>query len=94
MPRFIAGEKTVAQPKVQTEAAAPKINFRAIYVSSILAVTALFLVGVGVPMAIFLDSMSGGFALGAFTAFWGGPSFGVMVGSARVAAFEEKYGLD
>lgn len=74
-------------------AEAPPINYRAIYVSSILAVSFLFFVGVGVPLSFELG-LKGGLGLGAFTAFWGGPSFGVMTGSARVSARMERADAD
>ncbi len=53
-----------------------------IYVSSISAVTALFLIGVGVPCGLAFG-WPAGIGLGAMCAFWGGPGFGVMVAGAR-----------
>lgn len=53
-----------------------------IYVSSITAVTVLFLVGVGVPCGLAFG-WPAGLGLGAMCAFWGGPGFGVMVAGAR-----------
>lgn len=87
------GAEVAAEQSVTAESAAPTINYTSIYVSSVLAVSVFFFLGVGIPLAIALDSVSGGLALGAFTAFWGGPSFGVMTGSARVSAFQERHGL-
>lgn len=83
-----------SEPVVAADNDEPTINYRSIYVSSILAVSLVFLVGVGVPTAFALDSWSAGLAIGAFTAFWGGPSFGVMTGSARVSAWHERHGID
>ena len=53
-----------------------------IYVSSISAVTALFLIGVGVPCGLAFGWPTG-IGLGTMCAFWGGPGFGVMVAGAR-----------
>lgn len=53
-----------------------------IYVSSIAAVTALFMIGVAVPCGIAFG-WPAGIGLGAMCAFWGGPGFGVMVAGAR-----------
>ena len=93
MPRFIAPSKDAVRDRAPTaQAEAPEINYVGIYLSSILAVSFFFLVGVGVPLAFAMDSLQAGAALGLFTALWGGPSFGVMAGSARVSAWEEKYG--
>lgn len=64
-------------------------NYVAIYTSSMLAMTALFFIGVAAPCAIFLDSWKIGVGVGAMFAFWGGPSFGTMLGAARVATWFE-----
>ncbi|MEM7096562.1 MAG: hypothetical protein AAF567_26400 [Actinomycetota bacterium] len=53
-----------------------------IYVSSIVAVTALFFVGIAVPCGLAFG-WPAGIGLGAMCAFWGGPGFGVMVAGAR-----------
>lgn len=65
-------------------------NYVSIYASSMLAMTALFFIGVAAPCAIFLDSWKIGLGVGAMFAFWGGPSFGTMLGAARVSAWFEK----
>ncbi len=70
----------------------PELNYTKVYLSSIAWISILFAVGVGVPVSLVLDDWMGGMGLGFFTAFWGGPSFGVMLGSARVSAWQEKYG--
>ena len=67
-------------------------NYVRIYAASIAVVTMLFLVGVGAPVAWYLGDAAAGFGLGAFCAFWGGPSFGVMAASARVSAWFEEHG--
>lgn len=67
-----------------------EIPYARLYVSSILAVSVLFLVGAGVPMALYLDDLWGGMGLGGMCALWGGPSFGVMTGSARVSGYMER----
>ena len=73
-----------------TDAAATKPDYIAIYASSMLAMTALFFVGVAVPCAVLLDSWKIGVGVAAMFAFWGGPSFGTMLGAARVSAWFEK----
>ena len=60
-------------------------NYVSIYGSTIFAMTVIFLVGVGVPAAMAYGKAVG-WGIGAFCAFWGGPSFGVMAASARVSA--------
>ena len=65
-------------------------NYFAIYAWSIFAVTMLFLLGVAIPAAIVYGNAVG-WGLGAFCAFWGGPGFGVMAASARLAVWEDKH---
>lgn len=67
------------------------IPFVKIYVSSIAFVALAFLLGVGVPTSMYLDDWVGGMGLGGMCALWGGPSFGVMTGSARVSAHMERF---
>jgi len=67
-----------------------EIPYARIYVTSILAVAALFLLGVGTPLAMYLDDFWSGMGLGGMCALWGGPSFGVMAGSARVSGYMER----
>ena len=40
---------------------------------------------------MYLNDYMAGFGLGGFCAVWGGPSFGVMAGSARVSAWFEAH---
>lgn len=68
-------------------------NYVGIYASSIFAVTMVFLLGVGIPMAMVYGSAAGA-GVGAFSAFWGGPSFGVMAASARVSTWHDKHDPD
>ena len=56
-----------------------------IYVESIIAMTLLFIVGVGVPTWIGYGSLDAALALGLFSAFWGGPGFGAMAAGARLS---------
>ncbi len=65
-------------------------NYFSIYASTIFAVSMLFLFGVGIP-AVFVYGNATGAALGVFCALWGGPSFGVMAGSARVSIWNDKH---
>ncbi len=65
-------------------------NYVGIYASSIFAMTLLFLVGVGVPVAMAYGNAVG-LATGAFCAFWGGVGFGVMAGGARVSTWHDKH---
>lgn len=60
------------------------------YAESIVVMTLLFLVAVGVPTGIGFGSLEAGFALGLFCAVWGGPGFGVMAASARIALRDER----
>lgn len=79
-----------AAAEAQAQVEAPiRPNYVAIYGSSIFAVSMLFLLGVGIPSAMIYGNTTG-LGLGAFCAFWGGPSFGVMAGSARLSAWHEK----
>lgn len=51
------------------------------YVAVSVAVTfVLFLVGVGGGLWLYEGEFVFGFGVGLFTAFWGGPGFGVMAG--------------
>lgn len=53
------------------------------YVIAAVAVTfLLFLVGVGGGVWATSGEMVSGMAVGLFTAFWGGPGFGIMAGMA------------
>lgn len=79
---------TVEEPVEQTVAGP---NHLMIYSSSIFATLLLFLGGVSVPASMVYGNPTG-WALGAFCAFWGGPSFGVMVGSARVSSWYDRNG--
>lgn len=85
---------TMARPNATTIAPAQAVqatrpNYVAIYASSVLAMTALFFIGVAVPCAMFLEGWKIGVGVGAMFAFWGGPSFGVMLGAARVSMWFE-----
>jgi len=83
-----AAAKTQAQAET-----AQRPNFVSIYASTIFVVTMVFLLGVGLPTA-FVYGNATGWGLGAFCAFWGGPSFGVMAASARVSAWYEKHDME
>lgn len=75
----------IAHQRTQERAPKPVKTTAAIYTESILAMTLLFVVGVGVPTWIGYNSVSAGLALGLFSAFWGGPGFGVMAAGARMS---------
>lgn len=53
--------------------------------------------GVGIPMSLSMDSWINGFAVGAFTALWGGPGFGLMAGMAlhtlHTENWEKRHGI-
>ena len=87
-PAQVAASASVTDSAPTSVAEGP--NYLAIYTSSILAVSLLFLLGVAVPAAMVYGNATG-WGLGAFCAFWGGPGFGVMVGSARVSVWNEKH---
>ena len=82
--------RTTAEDRADTAAATAEIDYLGIYARSIFAMTVVFLIGVGVPVSIFLDNFVHGFGLGAMCAVWGGPSFGVMAGSAGVSTQLER----
>ena len=65
-------------------------NYVSIYASSIFAMSMLFLLGIAIPASMAYGSATG-WGLGAFSAFWGGPSFGVMAASARVSTWYDKH---
>ncbi len=86
------GTRAVTEPVVAQAASAgsaTKPDYASIYLSSILAMTAVFFVGVAAPGTYLLDSWQIGVGVGAMFAFWGGPAFGTMLGAARVAAWFE-----
>jgi len=90
---------TMTQPTAATSASArtakaTKPDYVSIYASSILAMTALFFLGVAVPSLMFFEGWKIGVGVGAMFAFWGGPSFGVMLGAARVSAWFERNHVD
>ena len=79
------------QPSAAAKTEVPdRPNYVSIYGSTIFAMTVIFLVGVGIPAAMAYGNAVG-WGIGAFCAFWGGPSFGVMAASARVSAWYEKH---
>lgn len=90
----------ITRPTIASPAAAPtapastaqatKPDYLSIYASSVMAMTALFFLGVAVPAAMFFEGWKTGVGVGAMMAFWGGPSFGVMLGAARVSSWFEK----
>ena len=84
-----ATNAAVAAARTQPEAP-DRPNYVSIYTSTIFAVTVAFLLGVAIPAAMVYGNAVG-WGLGAFCAFWGGPSFGVMAASARVSAWYEKH---
>ncbi|MGB6057497.1 MAG: hypothetical protein WBF71_04470 [Microthrixaceae bacterium] len=57
----------------------------------------VMLFGVGIPLSLYMDSWVNGFAVGAFTALWGGPGFGLMAGMAlhtlHIENWEKKHGI-
>ena len=65
-----------------------------IYIQSVIAMTALFIVGIAVPTWIAMGDASFAIGLALFSAFWGGPGFGVMAGGAWIAMQEARLGLD
>jgi hypothetical protein len=90
----IASIAAQAAAETQAQAETPeRPNFVSIYASTIFAVAMVFLLGVGLPTA-FVYGNATGWGLGAFCAFWGGPSFGVMAASARVSAWYEKHDME
>jgi len=81
MKRIEKGQIKPDEPKRQT--------VRQIYISSILWTTlAMFLVA-GIPSLIAFN-LAWGAALGAMSAVWAGPGYGVMIAGARVALQEER----
>ncbi len=57
---------------------------------SIVVASLVFFLGVGLPMWWFTGSVWDGIGLGAFTAFWGGPGFGLMAAGAIWAHRHER----
>lgn len=88
-PAEVASSTRVDVAAEQVGADAP--NYVSIYAGSIAVVTLLFLIGVGLPAAIVYGTATG-LGLGGTCAFWGGPSFGVMVASARVSTWFDEHG--
>lgn len=85
---------TASKAAAQTEVVETEVeegpNYFSIYGSTIFAVTMLFLLGVGIPAAFVYGNATGA-ALGVFCALWGGPSFGVMAGAARVSIWNDEH---
>lgn len=86
----IHGASTTAQPSTADHistgtTARPLKTTQTIYVESIIVMTLLFVVGVGLPTWIGYGSLDAALALGLFSAFWGGPGFGAMAAGARIA---------
>jgi len=62
---------------------------RSIYLSSIFWMTMLMLFGVGIPCWLAFGP-NWGLSLGAMSAFWAGPGYGVMLGASRVSLRQER----
>jgi len=86
-PETAVQEVTAPVADAEAELTPPYVS---LYASSIIGVSLAFLIGVAVPAAMIYGTTIG-LALGLFCAFWGGPSFGVMTGSARVSAWLEAH---
>lgn len=67
-----------------------EIPFGPILKTSVLVTTLVMLFAVGVPMWLLTGQIWDGIGLGVFTAFWGGPGFGVMAAGARWTALQER----
>lgn len=71
-------------------------NQRSILIKTISVTSLVMLLGVGIPMSLSMDSWVNGFAVGFFTALWGGPGFGLMAGMAlyvlHTETWEKKHG--
>lgn len=60
-------------------------------VVGVAVVTLVMFIGVALGMWLLTGEPIDGLAVGAFTAFWGGPGFGVMAGSATFAVLEARH---
>lgn len=57
-------------------------DMRATITRSIITTFFVMLIGVGVPLSLFMGSWVGGVSVAFFTALFGGPGFGLMAGMA------------
>ncbi len=63
--------------------------FGPILLTSVVIASLVFFLGVGLPMWWLTGEIWDGIGLGAFTAFWGGPGFGLMAAGAIWGARRE-----
>ncbi len=72
-------------------------NQRTTLIRSVTIASVVMLFGVGIPLSLYMESWVNGFAVGAFTALWGGPGFGLMAGMAlhtlHTEIWEERHGI-
>lgn len=66
-------------------------------IRSISLTSFIMLFGVGIPLSLYMESWVNGMAVGAFTALWGGPGFGLMAGMAlhvlHTENWEKRHGI-
>lgn len=64
-------------------------------VRAVITAWLIMLIGVSIPLSLFMGSWTGGFAVGFFTALFGGPGFGLMAGMAlynlHMESWEKKH---
>ena len=65
------------------------LNLGRLFLTSMLTTALVLFLGVGVPMWALTGQIWDGVGLGAFTAFWGGPGFGLMAAGAMWTARSE-----
>lgn len=61
---------------------APTVEFGPLLVRTVLVTTVSAVLGIGLPMWWLTGQVWDGVGLGVFTAFWGGPGFGLMIAGA------------
>ncbi|MCB1256078.1 MAG: hypothetical protein KDB26_03185 [Microthrixaceae bacterium] len=66
-------------------------DMRATIVRSIITTFFVMLIGVSIPLALFMESWVGGISVALFTAMFGGPGFGLMAGMALYNLHMEKW---
>ena len=81
---------TTQAPATHAKSSTRFIEPQTIYAQSVAAMTALFIVGIAVPTWVAMGDAGFAIGLALFSAFWGGPGFGVMAGGARVAMQEAR----
>lgn len=67
----------------------PEVDRFGIYLSSILGMTAFVLLVVGAPVSFALG-LEWGAGVGAMTALWVGPGFGLMIAGMRIVNLDEQ----